>query len=97
VKEMLRETSERVIHDEKKTKLALDEVKKPAANKIKVEEPADAEINEEPKYEETEVKQNRIVGDDPIERKTVAEAKIPKKVMETVEKDDLSFFDQLED
>lgn len=97
VKEMLRETSEKVIHDEKETKLALEEVKKPTPQNVKAEEPADAEINEEPKYEATEVKQNRIVGDDPIEKKAVEETEDPKKVMETVEKDDLSFFDQLED
>lgn len=97
VKEMLRETSEKVTHDEKETKLALDEVKKPASNSIKTEDPVDAEINEEPKYQETEVKQNRIVGNDPITKKTTEAKESSDKVMEAVEKDDLSFFDQLED
>jgi cell division initiation protein len=97
VREILRETSEKVAHDEKKTILALDQIKRQDLKEARKEEPVDAEINEEPEYNSTEVKQNRIVGDSPISKKNIETAKSSERVMQAVENDDLSFFDQLED
>ena len=97
VKEMLRETSKKVVYDEAKSKVDMEEVKKAPIEAEKQAEPADSEINEEPRYETSEIKRNRIIGDDPIVKKSEVKAENTKRVMEAVEKDDLSFFDQLED
>lgn len=101
VKDMLRETASKGVFDEKESKVAIEEVKKAEAKvekeKEKESDPADSHINEEPQYEATEVKRNRIIGEDPIAKKSHEKAGNSEKVMEAVEKDDLSFFDQLED
>ena len=94
---MLRETSKKVVYDEAKSKVDMEEVKKAPIEAEKQAEPADSEINEEPRYETSEIKRNRIIGDDPIVKKSEVKAENTKRVMKAVEKDDLSFFDQLED
>ncbi|MFY0654061.1 MAG: DivIVA domain-containing protein [Cyclobacteriaceae bacterium] len=99
VKDMLRQTTEKVEHDEADTKIDIPKVEKAALQPEKEEAKIEEEqpINEEPNYEVSEVKRNRIVGEEPIEKKEVEKANRTEKVIEAVEKDDLSFFDQLED
>ncbi len=99
VKEMLREASGNVARDEAAAKIALDEVQQTEIKVKKIEfkpeiDPVESDINEEPKYQAKEIKRNRIVGDGSIEKN---KAESSEKVIEAVQKDDLSFFDQLED
>ena len=100
VKAMLRETTEKVAHDEKETKVELQEIKpkKVVAEKKEIKDEASSSL---PSIDHTkeieEVKTNRIIGNDPIGKVAPDKSETTKKVMEAVEKDDLSFFDQLED
>lgn len=95
VKQLLRETSERVSShsDESVSKIdsiKLEEVKVPVIKAEPVEEPKQSDPDQ------TIVKKNYISEENPIARNTPA-APAPKPKKETVAEGGLSFFDELED
>lgn len=112
VKQMMRESSENTVNEPKinlpKPKTVLKEIKptyeKPVIEKSIIEKPIIeqpiVEIStEEEKADEIKVKKNHILGNEAIERKPLKRTVINEtnKVIEAVNQDDLSFFDQLED
>jgi len=96
VKQMMRETSTKAI-DEPKVKLSDVNVEKSEPQTSQAIQ--DFQVKEGHSPDEIKVKKNHILGNEPIERKPIERAPIQdtSKVIEAVNKDDLSFFDQLED
>lgn len=92
VKKMLRETSDNAPDESKEIKLS-------SVQKPKAAEPPAKPTSPAPSNDEMKVKKNHIVGDKPIARNPVTKPPTVDNspVIEAIDKDDLSFFDQLDD
>ena len=97
VKKLMRDTSENA-PDEAQGERISKKISVPApAQPVQAKPAASEKKAPTPVTDEMKVKQNHIVGDKPIERKPKPTTVDNSRVIEAIDKDDLSFFDQLED